>query len=67
MHTSPEGDRSAESDRDPAVTGPHAGFDCYGRFDHYYYRCERCGLESTDASITRGCPECHDPTGGRDA
>jgi hypothetical protein len=45
------------------VTGPHAGLDRYGRFDHRYYRCERCGLESTDPALLRGCPSCRDPTG----
>jgi hypothetical protein len=64
MHTTSEGDRSAPADRDPdadsEVTGPHAGFDRYGRFDHYYYRCERCGLESTDPALVRGCPRCRD-------
>ncbi|MFC6941593.1 hypothetical protein ACFQE8_16725 [Salinirubellus sp. GCM10025818] len=67
MHTSPEGDRPAPADRDPHVTGPHAGYDRYGRFDHYYYRCERCGLESTDPALVRGCPRCGDAPGGPDA
>lgn len=40
------------------VTGPHAGYDRYGRLDHYYYRCDRCGLESTDAGLRAGCPRC---------
>lgn len=60
MQTPPQGERSATADRDPAVTGPHAGFDRYGRFDHYYYRCERCGLESTDHRLRRGCWRCRD-------
>ncbi len=71
MQTSPEGARSAPADREPTVTGPHAGFDRYGRFDHLYYRCERCGLESTDPALARGCPRCRDTQedrrGGRDA
>ena len=44
--------------RAPPVSGPHAGYDRYGRLDHYYYRCERCGLESTDASLADGCWRC---------
>jgi hypothetical protein len=40
------------------VTGPHAGYDRYGRFDHLYWRCERCGLESTSAALRDGCPRC---------
>ncbi|MFC5969951.1 hypothetical protein ACFPYI_01270 [Halomarina salina] len=42
----------------PRITGPHAGYDRYGRLDHYFYRCERCGLESTDASLADGCWRC---------
>lgn len=45
-------------ERPPPVTGPHAGYDRYGRLDHYYYRCERCGLESTDAALADGCWRC---------
>jgi hypothetical protein len=60
MHTRPQRGCSARADSDPDVTGPHAGFDRYGRFDHYYYRCERCGLESTDPALSRGCWRCHD-------
>lgn len=48
---------------DPSVTGPHAGYDRYGRFDHYYWRCERCGHETTDAGVRHGCPNCGDGAG----
>ena len=44
--------------RTTSVTGPHAGYDRYGRVDHYYWRCERCGLESTAARLREGCPRC---------
>jgi len=47
-------------DPPPTVTGPHAGYDRYGHLDHYYYRCERCGLESTDATLADGCRRCRD-------
>lgn len=67
MHTPPEGDRPAPADRDPAVTGPHAGLDRYGHLDHRYYRCERCGLESTDPALVRGCWRCHDAPASEDA
>ncbi|WP_276257827.1 hypothetical protein [Haloglomus litoreum] len=43
--------------RDPAVSGPHAGHDRYGRFDYRYWRCEACGLETTQ-DISDGCPRC---------
>ena len=51
-------------ERSPPVTGPHAGYDRYGRLDHYYYRCERCGLESTDSTLADGCWRCTEE-GGR--
>ena len=37
------------------ITGPHPGEDKYGRIDHYYYRCERCGVESVDKQDLRWC------------
>lgn len=40
------------------VTGPHAGYDRRGRIDHLYWRCERCGLESTDAALREDCFRC---------
>lgn len=49
---------------DPAVSGPHAGYDRYGRFDYRYWRCEACGLETTQ-DISDGCPRC--PAAARDA
>lgn len=46
-------------DRAGRVTGPHPGFDADGALDHWYYRCERCGLESTDECMQRdGCFRC---------
>lgn len=42
----------------PRISGPHSGYDRYGRLDHYYYRCERCGLESTDSRLREGCWRC---------
>jgi hypothetical protein len=43
-----------------AVTGPHPGDDRYGRYDHRFYRCERCGVESTAPDLCGGCPRCDD-------
>ena len=40
------------------VTGPHHGYDRDGRLDHRYWRCERCGLETTDPRIRKGCFRC---------
>ena len=40
------------------ITGPYVGFNAYGNFDHYYWRCEECGLETTDESIRSGCFGC---------
>lgn len=37
------------------LTGPHPGEDKYGRIDHYYWRCERCGAESVDKNDLRWC------------
>jgi rubrerythrin len=48
---------------DPEVSGPHPGYDRYGRLDHYYYRCERCGHETTNPDLRRGCPRCRVRTG----
>ena len=43
---------------DPTITGPHFDLDATG--DGYeYFRCESCGLESSDPSMnTNGCPRC---------
>ncbi|MFD1512372.1 hypothetical protein [Halomarina rubra] len=56
------GSGAPDGERPPprSVTGPHPGYDRYGRLDHYYYRCERCGLESTDAALTERCWRCDD-------
>ena len=48
---------------DDPITGPHAGYDRFGRLDHVYWRCERCGLESTDGSLRDGCWRCTDARG----
>ena len=40
------------------VTGPHRGYDEDGAFDHRFWRCERCGLESTDSRLREGCFRC---------
>lgn len=42
----------------PDITGPHEGRDRDGTLDHRYYRCERCGLESTDPRLQEGCFRC---------
>lgn len=44
-----------ESIADDRITGPHPGEDQYGQIDHYFYRCERCGVESVDKADLRGC------------
>lgn len=51
-------DTDSNATADPAVTGPHAAADRYGRLDHYYFRCERCGLETNDAALRAGCWRC---------
>ncbi|UPW01939.1 hypothetical protein M0R88_07535 [Halorussus gelatinilyticus] len=51
--------RSQESTE--TVTGPHVGRDSDGDLDHRYWRCERCGLETTDRRLREGCFRC----GGR--
>lgn len=41
------------------ITGPHDGFDKHGRLDHRYWRCERCGLETTSRQLADdGCWRC---------
>jgi rubrerythrin len=60
METNAETSAETERETGPDVTGPYAGYDRYGRFDHYYWRCEACGTETTDASIREGCPRCAD-------
>ncbi|WP_253512064.1 MULTISPECIES: hypothetical protein [Halorussus] len=40
------------------MTGPHRGSDRAGEYDHCYWRCERCGLETTDPRIREGCFRC---------
>ncbi|WP_276280271.1 hypothetical protein [Halorussus caseinilyticus] len=41
-----------------SVTGPHDGRDSDGELDHRYWRCERCGLETTDSRLREGCFRC---------
>ncbi|WP_276299409.1 hypothetical protein [Halorussus lipolyticus] len=41
-----------------SATGPHDGRDSDGDVDHRYWRCERCGLESTDPRLSKGCFWC---------
>jgi transposase len=47
-----------DSERVGSVTGPHTGYDKYGRLDHYYWRCERCGFEATASELAHGCWRC---------
>lgn len=54
-----DGGKSAFGDPEPShVTGPHVGRDSRGRFDHRFWRCERCGLETTDPRLQYGCFRC---------
>ena len=40
------------------ISGPHDAHDLQGHF-YAYFRCEACGLETTDSSIRRdGCFRC---------
>lgn len=40
------------------ITGPHDAHDARGNF-YTYWRCERCGMETTDSSVRRnGCFRC---------
>ncbi|MFC4448582.1 hypothetical protein [Halorussus aquaticus] len=41
-----------------SVTGPHDGRNSDGELDHRYWRCERCGLETTDPRLREGCFRC---------
>lgn len=50
-------DERPSIDSDP-ITGPHDGLDADGHLDHHYWRCERCGLESTDTRMQAGCFRC---------
>lgn len=53
-------------DNEPSITGPHTGFNAYGQADHHYFRCERCGLETTDDALaSRGCWRCSESIGGQ--
>ena len=65
-------DGPADADAGASVTGPHHGYDRDGRLDHRYWRCERCGLETTDPRLRDGCFRCgadgeDDAAGGDDA
>lgn len=62
MHTDSLHPREATGSaaRPTRVSGPHAGYDRHGRLDHYYWRCERCGLETTDRTLETGCWRCED-------
>ena len=42
-------------DSETRITGPFAGYDQYGRLDHYYYRCARCGAESVRETDLEAC------------
>jgi hypothetical protein len=44
------------------ITGPHDGRDSDGDLDHRYWRCERCGLETTDPRLREGCFRCSERT-----
>ena len=51
--------QSTETTADsPDISGPYVGFDRDGQPDHRYFRCERCGLESTDPRLQEGCFRC---------
>lgn len=51
-------DTSRSQESTGTVTGPHRGYDEDGAFDHRFWRCERCGLESTDSRLREGCFRC---------
>jgi hypothetical protein len=40
---------------DERISGPHLGWNKYGEPDHEYYRCERCGAESSQEKHLHGC------------
>jgi predicted RNA-binding Zn-ribbon protein involved in translation (DUF1610 family) len=48
----------SNTNNEPVITGPHVGHDKTGESDHEFYRCEECGLESTDERLTEGCFRC---------
>ncbi len=48
-----------DEDVENSISGPHVGYDAYGRRDHTYYRCEECGCEALrviDLLHYAGCP-----------
>ena len=47
-----------DADARERITGPHHGYDRDGRLDHRYWRCEQCGLETTDPHLREGCFRC---------
>jgi hypothetical protein len=57
----PSSQESTGTETDPScrtVTGPHDGRDSDGHLDHRYWRCQRCGLETTDPRLREGCFRC---------
>jgi hypothetical protein len=57
----PNPQESTGTETDPnavTVTGPHDGRDSDGELDHRYWRCQRCGLETTDPRLREGCFRC---------
>ena len=57
----PSPQESTGTETDPnagTVTGPHDGRDSDGELDHRYWRCQRCGLETTDSRLREGCFRC---------
>lgn len=54
----PGSQESTATDGTEPITGPHDGRDQDGELDHRYWRCERCGLESTDPQLREGCFRC---------
>lgn len=59
-------DQRPNDQRSTDVSGPHEGYDPDGDLDHRFFRCERCGLESTDARLREGCWRCADERGKED-
>lgn len=48
---------SSQSSSPDYISGPYDGEFRLGIVDHQYWRCEACGLESTN-DLSDGCPEC---------
>ena len=65
MSTNPTATENGIEQSKSTISGPHEAQNAYGEIYHFW-RCERCGVETTDESIRFGCFRCGaDTEGGR--